>query len=89
MREKLISHDAIIKNFADFALSVDEKISDIIINDYINKINYEINVDEYSLDPKILNENINILLESQASQNSKKTFLSLNKIHKYRVFNTT
>lgn len=85
-REKLISHDAIIKNFADFALNVDEKISDIIINDYIDKIDYEINVNEYSLDPKILNENINILLESQASQNSKKTFLSLNKIHKYRVF---
>lgn len=85
-REKLIPHDVIIKKFADFALNIDDKISDQIINDYINKIDYEIAVNEYSLDQNILNNNIEILIDSQSSKSSRKSFLDLNKVYKYKVF---
>lgn len=85
-REKLIPHDTIIKSFANFALNVDDKLSEQIINDYLEKVDCEIVVNEYEIDPRILDENVNVMLASQSSTQSKRAFLNINKVHKYRVF---
>lgn len=85
-REKLIPHDTIIKNIANFILNVDENISKQIINDYIDKIDYDIVVREYELDNKVLSDNVEIMLSSPSSVSSKRSFLNLNKVYKYKVF---
>jgi hypothetical protein len=85
--EKMISHNAVIKKFANFLLYTNDELSTKLLQEYMNKVNQEIIITEYSIDQKLLQTHSKLVkIDTDTTLVEKKKYLHDNRVGKYKVY---